>query len=61
MGLWNGKAQSILLGFYSTNSIEESTYQEKRCIQKKEKRTGNKKVSVKKHKFTSASTWGLAS
>jgi hypothetical protein len=62
MGLWNGKAQSILLDFYSTNSIEESTYQGKRCVQKKrEKRAGNKKISVNRHKFTSSSTRGLAS
>jgi hypothetical protein len=35
-GLWSGKAQSVLLGFYSANSIEELTYQGKRCVQKKE-------------------------
>jgi hypothetical protein len=43
MGLWSGKAQSILLGFYSANSTKESTYQGKRCVQKKEKRQGIRK------------------
>jgi hypothetical protein len=43
MGLWSGKAQSILLGFYRANSTEELTYQGKRCVQKKEKGAGNKK------------------
>jgi hypothetical protein len=37
MGLRSGKAQSILLGFYSANSTEELTYQGKRCVQKKER------------------------
>jgi hypothetical protein len=37
MGLWSGKAQSILMGFYSANSIEELTYQEKRCVQIKKR------------------------
>jgi hypothetical protein len=61
MGLWSSKAQSIFLGFYSANSTEESAYQGKRCVQKKETRAGNKKISIKKHKFTSSSTRGLAS
>jgi hypothetical protein len=38
IGLWSGKDQSILLGFYSENSTEESTYQGKRCVQKEKKR-----------------------
>jgi hypothetical protein len=38
MGLWSDNAQSILLGFYSANSTEESTYQGKRCVQKRERR-----------------------
>jgi hypothetical protein len=45
MGLWRGKAQNILLGFLSTNGIEESTCQRKRYVQKRE---GDKKVSIKK-------------
>jgi hypothetical protein len=57
MGLWSGKAQSILLGFYSANSTEELMYQGKRCVQKKEKGAGNKKKFVK---FTSSLTRGLA-
>jgi hypothetical protein len=35
MGLWSGKAQSILLGFYSANSIEELMYQGKDAYKKK--------------------------
>jgi hypothetical protein len=34
MGLWRGNAQSILLGFYSANSIEELTYQGKKMRSK---------------------------
>jgi hypothetical protein len=34
MGLWSSKAQSIFLGFYTSNSTQESTYQGKRCVQK---------------------------
>jgi hypothetical protein len=59
MGLWSGKAQSILLGFYSANSINVSR-KKMRTKEKKEKRAGSKKISVKKHKFTSSSTRGLA-
>jgi hypothetical protein len=47
--------------FKSADSTEESTYQGKRCVQKKEERAGDKKVSIKKHKFTSSLTQGLAS
>jgi hypothetical protein len=52
MGLWNGKAQSILLGFYSTNSTEESTYQGKRCVQKKERR----EQGIRKYRSRSTSS-----
>jgi hypothetical protein len=38
MVLWRGKAQRILLGFYSANSTEELTYQEKDAFKKKEKK-----------------------
>jgi hypothetical protein len=38
MGFWGGKAQNILLGFYSADSTEESPYQGKRCVQIKKKR-----------------------
>jgi hypothetical protein len=51
-------------GFLSADGIEESTYQGKRYVQKKkrrEERAGDKKISIKKHKFTSSSTRGLAS
>jgi hypothetical protein len=34
---------------------------EKDAYKKKEERAGDKKVSIKKHKFTSSLTWGLAS
>jgi hypothetical protein len=45
--------------FLSADGTEESMYQRKRYVQKK--REGDKKVSIKKHKFTSSSTRGLAS
>jgi hypothetical protein len=66
MGLRGGKAQNTFLGISSAASIEESTYQGKRCVQKKkrrEERTGDKKISIKKqkHKFTSSLTQGLVS
>jgi hypothetical protein len=38
MGLWRGKVQSIFMGFYilpRADGKEESTYQEKRYVQKK--------------------------
>jgi hypothetical protein len=47
--------------FLSADGTKESTYQGKRYIQKKEERAGDKKISIKKHKFTSSSTRGLAS
>jgi hypothetical protein len=57
MGLWSSKAQSILLVFYSANSINVSRMRTKG---KKEKRAGSKKISVKKHKLTPSSIRGLA-
>jgi hypothetical protein len=59
MGLRSGKAQSIFLCFYSANSKKELLYQ-RTDAKKGEKRVGNKRISVKKHKFTSSSTRGLA-
>jgi hypothetical protein len=35
MGLWSGKAQNILLDFYSADSTEESTFQGKQDAYKK--------------------------
>jgi hypothetical protein len=60
MGLWRGKAQSIFLGF--TEQMVKRIYRIKEEMRKRkeEKRVGNKRVSVKKHKFTSSSTRGLA-
>jgi hypothetical protein len=45
MGLWRGKVQSIFMGFYilpRADGREESTYHEKRYIQKEEKRIETK-------------------
>jgi hypothetical protein len=41
MGLWRGKAQKYTSGFFNADGTEESTYQGKRYVQKKE---GDKKV-----------------
>jgi hypothetical protein len=54
MGLWRGKVQSVFMGFYilpRADGKEESTYQEKRYVQTKEKReeTKNGEIIIKKH------------
>jgi hypothetical protein len=52
IGLWRGKVQSIFIGFYILPRVDDkeaSTYQEKRYVQKKERKT-------KKGKYLSRST-----
>jgi hypothetical protein len=65
MGLWRGKVQSIFMGFYilpRADGKEESTYQEKRYIQKKEKREetkNNGKIITEKHDIPRLGLGGL--
>jgi hypothetical protein len=59
MGLRRGKVQSISTGFYILprgDDKEASTYQEKRYVQKKERR---RKVSIKKHNVARLGLGGL--
>jgi hypothetical protein len=65
MGLWRGKVQSIFMGFYilpRADGNEESTYQEKRYVQKKEKREetkNNGKIITEKHNIPHLGLEGL--
>jgi hypothetical protein len=61
MGLCRSKVQSISTGFYilpRADDKEASMYQEKRYVQKKERKKGGK-VSIKKHRVPRRGLGGL--
>jgi hypothetical protein len=65
MGLYKGKVQNILTGSYTLPRADDKRKINisRKKVHKKIAReiiAGNKKISVKKHKFTSSSTRGLA-
>jgi hypothetical protein len=64
MGLWRGKVQGIFMGFYifrRADEKEESTYQEKRYVQKKKREETKKdgKIIIKKHGIPRLGLGGL--
>jgi hypothetical protein len=61
MGLWRSKAQNILWVFKCRWCRRINISRKKNTTNKKRERAGGKKISIKKHKFISSSTWGLAS
>jgi hypothetical protein len=61
MGLYRGRVQSISMGFYirpRADDKEASTYQEKRYVQKTERKKRGK-VSIKKHSVPRLGLGGL--
>jgi hypothetical protein len=66
MGLYKGKVQNIFTGSYMLPRADDKrkiNVSRKKMHKKQTAReiiAGNKKISVKKHKFTPSSTRGLA-